>query len=126
VWAAWHLIAILTQSFSKRAEETPSAVDDITVSLSVSAVRLAIAFAAVTYVATELSIPTNGILAGLAASPSRLHPRKRSRTCLARESSWRTALSKRATLLPQEIFMARSSKLASAPPGFGRARTPKS
>jgi MscS family membrane protein len=68
VWAAWHPIAILTQSFSKRAEETPSAVDDITVALSVSAVRLAIAFAAVTYVATELSIPTNGIPAGLGLS----------------------------------------------------------
>jgi small-conductance mechanosensitive channel len=68
VWAAWYLIDILTQSLSARARETPSSIDDITISLCVSAIRLAVASAAVGYVATEFSIPTNGIIAGLGLS----------------------------------------------------------
>ncbi len=42
--------------------------DDIAVSLCLGALRLAMLFAAVAYVATELSIPTNGLLAGLGLS----------------------------------------------------------
>lgn len=65
VWAAWYLIEALTHSMTARARRTASAVDDITLSLCLGAVRLTVFFVAVSYVATELSIPTNGILAGL-------------------------------------------------------------
>ncbi len=68
VWAGWYLIDALSHNLVLRVQRTRGEGDDIAVSLTLGAIRLAMVFGAVTYVASELSIPTNGLLAGLGLS----------------------------------------------------------
>ncbi|HEU4501445.1 MAG TPA: mechanosensitive ion channel family protein [Nitrospira sp.] len=64
-WAAWELINMTTQGLLSRARRTHSYLDDMTITLVGGAARICVLFVAAAYVATQLAIPTNGILAGL-------------------------------------------------------------
>ena len=68
VWSGWYLIDLLTHNLVARVRRTEGNADDITLSLCLGAVRLVLVFVAATYVAHELSLPTNGVLAGLGLS----------------------------------------------------------
>ena len=68
VWAGWQLITAVGTHFSSRAERSATRLDDIVVSLVLGALRLGMLFVAISYVADQLSIPTNGIIAGLGIS----------------------------------------------------------
>ncbi len=68
VWCGWHLIDLLSHNVVARVRRTEGNTDDITLSLFLGAVRIALVFAAAMYVADELSLPTNGVLAGLGLS----------------------------------------------------------
>lgn len=65
IWSGWLLIDVIAHSASGRAE---SRLDSIVTSLVLGALRLSLVFAAVLYAANQLSIPTNGIIAGLGIS----------------------------------------------------------
>jgi MscS family membrane protein len=68
VWAGWYLINALSHNMVVRAERTSGTTDEISISLVLGALRLGMLFAAMIYVATALSIPTGGLLAGLGIS----------------------------------------------------------
>ncbi len=68
VWSGWYLIDLLSHNVVARVRRTEGNADDITLSLCLGAVRLVLVFVAATYVANALSLPTNGVLAGLGLS----------------------------------------------------------
>jgi MscS family membrane protein len=61
----WHLLGVASVALQRVADRTVTANDDILFSLLLAAARLGVAVAAFLGVAYFLSIPTNGILAGL-------------------------------------------------------------
>ena len=68
VWAGWYLITALGYNISERAAHSTAKPDEIVVSLVLALLRLAMLFAAISYAAEQLSVPTNGLLAGLGIS----------------------------------------------------------
>ncbi len=65
VWSGWYLIDLMSHNIVARVRRTEGGGDDITLSLCLGGVRLALVLVAATYVANALSLPTNGVLAGL-------------------------------------------------------------
>ena len=68
LWAGWLMIDAVAQSVRDRAENGSTRLDAIVTSLVLGALRLALVFLAVIFAANQLSIPTNGIIAGLGIS----------------------------------------------------------
>ena len=63
--AAWHLISILGECLTRRAQVTSGKADDIIMNFSLAGGRVAIVFATSLGIAYLLSIPTANIVAGL-------------------------------------------------------------
>jgi small-conductance mechanosensitive channel len=68
VWAGWQLIDAIGPKFMDLIEIRPGRVDAIMLSLVLGGLRLLLLVVAAIYAATQLSIPVNGIIAGLGFS----------------------------------------------------------
>ncbi|MGG5819821.1 mechanosensitive ion channel family protein [Falsiroseomonas sp. HW251] len=64
-WAGWHLVDAVARRLAGVAQGTPSQLDEIMVSLVAGAAKLLLVVGALLWVATALSIPVAGIIAGL-------------------------------------------------------------
>jgi small-conductance mechanosensitive channel len=64
-WAGWHLVDVLARRLGDAAQRTTSQVDEIMVSLLAGAAKLGLVVGALLWMATALSIPIAGIIAGL-------------------------------------------------------------
>jgi MscS family membrane protein len=64
-WGGWHLVEAIARRFAEGAQRTSSQVDEIMVSLVAGAAKVGLVVGALLWVATALSVPVAGIIAGL-------------------------------------------------------------
>ena len=65
MWGGWKLLDIMGAGAVRRAETTPGTLDGIVVSLVLGALKLVLLAGGLTFIAHALSIPYEGVLAGL-------------------------------------------------------------
>jgi small-conductance mechanosensitive channel len=64
-WGGWHLVDGLARRLGERAQRSSTQVDEIMVSLVAGAAKVGLVVGALLWVATALSVPVAGIIAGL-------------------------------------------------------------
>jgi MscS family membrane protein len=65
MWGGWRLIDVVADSFFRRAEASVATMDNIVVSLIFGALKLILLAAGFVFIAMELSLPYESLLAGL-------------------------------------------------------------
>ena len=65
MWGGWRLIDMSGEYFFRRSAQSASSVDNIVVSLGFGALKLALIAGGLIFIAMELSLPYEGVLAGL-------------------------------------------------------------